>query len=601
MQAIRRNLIIGIFAISVSSVVVLAQPPAGETTKPATPTPQPATVPAVVEVSDVEANAAEELFEAGRKLYFQGKHLEAIKTLKEAADKNPTKTGYKLLLAKAHRGVKQDAQATKVLEELIKSNPEHIEAGLELAELLSPTKEPDRVIGLLEPLLKLKHTYALFHMLGEAHYEKEDLNQARKYFEEAVKLNAQNRSDHYQLGNIYLSQKRFARAGRAYRTASELGLSTGVFHFKLSSVYFNLHNYLGTVSINKVIGGKPGQISGQLYLIDTVVGSDDTFHTAGSQSAIYQVAIAQELGIDIFAIQFLEANIWQSSHYYKKADAIYAKLKDTVAKEDAGLFWAQWADTALGLEDYDEYLARLDKAIEAQPDVYKPTLSDALKNVARRYQQRGEQKLYIEFLGKAIDVNPLSASLHLTLGDAYWTANDQPKAIQQYKLVLELEPEFGERIRLLNRIRGTESAPVTVPAATATTSVSPDSAPGTELVGLACLMSGKPADSEFAMAYKGANVYFCCENCRTTFTANLAQNSAKANHQLLLTKQAVIAKCPLTGKDLNPATTIQVAGADVTFCCNGCKGKTVAQKPTEQIESIFNNVAFTQNFKLQAK
>jgi tetratricopeptide (TPR) repeat protein len=593
MKAIRRNTIIGICAISVSSFAVLAQLPADETENaPATPKPQPPASAAVVEVSEVEAKAAEELFQAGRKEYFQGKHLDSIKTLKEAVEKNPMKSTYKLLLAKAHRAVKQDAQAIKVLEALIKANPEHVEAGLELAELLSPTKEPDRVIALLEPLLKFKHTYSLYHMLGEAHYEKEDLNPARKYFEDAIKLNPQNKEDHYQLGNVYLSQKRFARAGRSYRMASDLGMSSGVFHFKLASVYFNLHNYLGKISQSTVIGGKPGQTSGQFYLIDAVAGADDTFHAASPQSAIYQVAKSQELGIDIFAIHFLEANIWQNSHYYKKADAIYASLKEKVAKEDAGLFWAQWANTALGLDDYDGYINRLNKAIELQPDVYKPTLSDALKNVARRYQQRGKQADYIVFLKKAIDVNPLSASLHLTLGDAYWSATDRNKAIQQYKLVLELEPEYAQRIRLLNRIRGTTTSTKTTATATAGNDDN-----GKELAFM-CVMSNQPSFAKFTMNYKGAKLYFCCDGCQEEFTTNLAKFSAKANHHLFVTKQAKMTKCPFTGRPLNPAFKTIVKGAEVTFCCSGCKAKTLKQKPDEQVQSIFNNIVFSNSFRL---
>ena len=34
-------------------------------------------------------------------------------------------------------------------EEILKANPEHVEAGIELAELLSPQKQPDRVIAVL--------------------------------------------------------------------------------------------------------------------------------------------------------------------------------------------------------------------------------------------------------------------------------------------------------------------------------------------------------------------------------------------------------------------------------------------------------------------
>jgi tetratricopeptide (TPR) repeat protein len=274
-----------------------------------------------------EKPKAEDLFEAGRKLFFQGDYKAAIEKLASAAAADPAKTSYKLLLSKAHRLAGSMDKAMAVLEEILKSSPDHVEAGTELAELLSPQKQPDRVIAVLEPLLKYKHDYPLYHLLGEAHYQKEQLDKARNYFEEAIKLNGQSARDHYQLGNIYLAQKRFAKAAGVYERAGQLGLSTGAYHFKLASVYYNLHRYLGNVTTAEVRGGQPGQIKNKLLLIDRVPGGKDVFYVAHPQSAIYQVTRAQELGIDVFEIRLLEANVWLSAKRFEKAERIYARLE----------------------------------------------------------------------------------------------------------------------------------------------------------------------------------------------------------------------------------------------------------------------------------
>jgi len=568
-----------------------------------TPGPENAAAPEpVVAVSDAEAEIAEQLFQAGRKLFFQGRHQESIEKLKNATKTNPVRTGYKLLLAKAYQAVDQDAEATVVLEEVIKADADHVEAGVLLAELLDARKKPQRVIAILEPLLKLKHTYELYHLLGEACYQQEDFRAARRNFEEAVKLNPRNHSDHYQLGNIYLSQKRFARAARAYQTARGLGFSSGVFHFKLASVYFNLHNYLGRVSTAQVLGGQAGEVSGDIYLIDAVPGAQDTFHVAGTQSAIYHVAMAQKLGIDVFQIRFLEANIWLSTHYFDKADAIYASLEKNVKKADAGLFWSQWAQTALGQDDFENHIGRLRKAIEIAPEIYEVTLSDALKNVARRYQQLGDNAKYVSFLKQAVDGNPLSARLHVQLGDAYWSLNNRENAIAQYRLVLELEPGFADRVRLQNRIRGDSDS---LPAATVA------SRPGASRPGLAgiaavrpedftCLFSGDPAKPEFTMKYKGSSLFFCCESCRKEFSGNLAMHSAKANHQLYRTGQAKVKTCPVSGRPLKSKFNVTVAGVSVPLCCGGCKASVNEEKDEDKrIEMVFGNVVFAQNFVIQ--
>lgn len=552
-----------------------------------------------VNVSDAEAKIAEQLFQDGRKLFFQGKHLESIEKLKKAAETNPSRTGYKLLLAKAHRAVKQDAAATAVLEEVIKANADHVEAGIQLAELLDPKKKPERVIAIVEPLLRLKHTYDLYHLLGEAYYQQEDFAAARKNFEEAVKLNPRNRTDHYQLGNIYLSQKRFAKAARSYQTARDLGFSSGVFHFKLASVYFNLHNYLGRISTSTVLGGKAGEVSGDLYLIDEVSGQKDTFHVAEPNSAVYHVAMARKLGIDVFEIQFLEANVWLSAHYFDKADAIYASLEEKVAKEDSALFWSQWAQTALGQDDFENYIGRLKKAIEIAPDIYKATLSDALTNVARRYQQRGDDKNHIAFLKQAVDENPLSARLHVTLGDSYWSLNDRENAIAQYKLVLELEPGFADKVRLQNRIRGADDPASTATTATVATQPGLSGVTSVKPEDFTCLFSGDPAKDEFTMKYKGGSVFFCCKSCREDFSSNLAMHSAKANHQLFKTGQAQVKTCPVSGRPLNPKFKSTVAGVSVTLCCGGCKSKVDKEKDEEKkVELVFNNIVFSKHYAI---
>ena len=428
------------------------------------------------EATSQQAQAAEAKFEEGRKEFFQGHYKEAIPLLKEAAKANPAKGAYQLLLAKAYRYAGQQKDAAAALEAILKANPEHVEAGVELAEILSPLQEPNRVVAILQPLLKFKHDYPLYHMLAEAYYQKEQWTEARENYEQAVKLNPQSPQDNYQLANIYLAQKQFARAAEAYEKAGQLGVDSAVFHFKLASVYFNLRNDLGKVTTAQVIGGLPGQIKNDLLLLEAVPGQKDTFYVASPKSAIYQIARARELGIDTPQIRFLEANIWLSARRYAKADALYAALdkENKLEKADVGLFWFYWSQTALGLDDLDNYLARLKKAVEAEPDVYKATEADAYVAIARRFQEKGDHAKYIEYLTRAVQTNPLSASLHLTLGEAYWQDNQHKQAVEQYKLVLELEPDHADRVRLMNRIR--ESAPTTAASpvtAAATTAPAP--------------------------------------------------------------------------------------------------------------------------------
>jgi YHS domain-containing protein len=115
-----------------------------------------------------------------------------------------------------------------------------------------------------------------------------------------------------------------------------------------------------------------------------------------------------------------------------------------------------------------------------------------------------------------------------------------------------------------------------------------------------CPVSGKAVKADQSVDYKGGKVYFCCENCPKSFDAK--KHGTKANLQLVATGQAKQAKCPLTGKDVDTTTKISVAGANVCFCCNNCKGAVEKLKGDEQIAKVFSDAAFEKGgFKVGKK
>ena len=114
-----------------------------------------------------------------------------------------------------------------------------------------------------------------------------------------------------------------------------------------------------------------------------------------------------------------------------------------------------------------------------------------------------------------------------------------------------------------------------------------------------CPVSGAPAKEASAVAYKGAKVYFCCNNCPKAFAANTEKFAAKANSQLASTGQAVQVACPLSGKPCNAEKTVDVSGVKVAFCCDGCKGKT--EKSDDALALLFGDKDFDKGFTTQTK
>jgi len=114
---------------------------------------------------------------------------------------------------------------------------------------------------------------------------------------------------------------------------------------------------------------------------------------------------------------------------------------------------------------------------------------------------------------------------------------------------------------------------------------------------LSCPVSGKAATKDHAAKYKEGEVYFCCDNCPKAFEKDTAKFAAKANAQLVGTRQYREVKCPLTGKPLNKETVVDVAGTKVSFCCNGCKGKVESAEGDKKLELVFSEAAFEKGFK----
>jgi tetratricopeptide (TPR) repeat protein len=400
-----------------------------------------------------EKSSAEKLFEDGRKALFGGDYARAIDLLKQAVDEDKTKTSYRLHLARAYIYAAEESQAEALLAEILKETADHVEAGQLLAEIYAKQKKWEEVAGLLEPLLKYRHDYPTYHLLAEAKYNLNDYLKAREYFEEAIKLNPQSGSDHYQLGNIYLASNCFALAAESYQSALRLGVDTPVLHYKLGSAYFNLRNYFGKIAEVTVKAGKVGTINGDWYLIEPVPGKKDVFRAAPTTSAVYQVAKAIDDGIEKTSdIQFLFANIYLNARRYQQAHEMLKSIDKAIPKQDKALFYYYYAQSAFGLDQYDGYLTLLQEAIKLDRATYGSALVDAYLKVADRYNQAGQLDQYILYLTKAVQESPETASLHLKLGSAYEEAQQYDKAVAQWQMVLDLEPDHPKRMDLLNLI-----------------------------------------------------------------------------------------------------------------------------------------------------
>ncbi len=117
------------------------------------------------------------------------------------------------------------------------------------------------------------------------------------------------------------------------------------------------------------------------------------------------------------------------------------------------------------------------------------------------------------------------------------------------------------------------------------------------LDGVMCLLQGtKAANVEKASKWKEGKVYFCCDKCLGAFekmtAEEKAKHSAKANSQLVATKQYAQEVCPFTGGKLNDEMVVKVGGTEVKICCVNCKGKAEKMEGDAQLAAVFGEEAF---------
>jgi HEAT repeat protein/YHS domain-containing protein len=88
-------------------------------------------------------------------------------------------------------------------------------------------------------------------------------------------------------------------------------------------------------------------------------------------------------------------------------------------------------------------------------------------------------------------------------------------------------------------------------------------------VQVVCPVSGKAVDPSVTFDGPNGKVAFCCGNCCAAYQKDPAKFAAKLAN--CFTYQTV---CPVSGKPINPAISLEVAeGTRIYFCCGGCCGE----------------------------
>ncbi|MFH0980378.1 MAG: hypothetical protein V2A79_02425 [Planctomycetota bacterium] len=100
-------------------------------------------------------------------------------------------------------------------------------------------------------------------------------------------------------------------------------------------------------------------------------------------------------------------------------------------------------------------------------------------------------------------------------------------------------------------------------------------------VQVACPLTGKPVDSKMFTEKDGKKVFFCCPNCKSKYEAEPAKYAGA-----LAGSYTYQTKCPVTEKEINPLTFVELANGRKIYCCSKECGEKLLKEPAKYLPNL---------------
>ncbi len=419
---------------------------------------------------DEHASRQVDPYSAGCERLARGDVKGAIGLLSLAVRQSPERADCRIRLAEAYIADQRPEAATPLLERVLAEHAERLDARIALAQCVA-ADEPARVIELLRDFEKQLEPAAIL-LLAEARRASKgsgagsasaaaprsrlqaDATADSEYaatIRRGLKRFAADVSLHAAHIDASLAAGRYAAAARDAHDALRLCGPRPALHWRAALAHFIVGEYFGDVTVETVADGREGQFVRDRLLIEQRDGAD-RFLCCGERSALYQLRRALDGGLDTPAAHLMHAEIWQRMGKPKVGLGIVKRHEAAItAQADARTLEtiARIAFEADELGDFARY-ARLQARLS--PDHSRKVLVESYLQLAARYNQRGDARMYVTCLERAARLAPADAELAYRLGEARWDAGRREGAIECFHRVLELEPEHPQRGRIIERM-----------------------------------------------------------------------------------------------------------------------------------------------------
>lgn len=371
----------------------------------------------------------------------------AVKALKSVVQVLPDSAPAWFNLAYAYSGLNQNENAVRTYEKTLQLQPDLYEARLNLGILLIEMKRPEAALQHLEKAVVLQPQQARAHLYyGRALGLAGQPEAAEKQLEEAVHLAPSLAIGHYDVGELYLTQKKYAEARTAFQKAAELDVRLLQAQLGLALASEGLHLQDDAVAyFERYLAAKPDDLETRFHLARIYLQQERTEQALANLKVVYQEnpklpGIVAALG-DVYALlkQFPE-----SEKFYRKA------LDDAPREPDLHRALGQTLlEQAKLSESESEFRAALQ---------FDPRNREAAKGLATSLYLEKRYQEAIPLLESLIRSPDPPAGLLFVLATCYDHMEDRPRALEAYEKFLsrstgspDQEWQARQRIKVLRR------------------------------------------------------------------------------------------------------------------------------------------------------
>ena len=368
-------------------------------------------------------------------LYFeQGRYGRAMSFLVHARDLNPSDSEIRLKLAQLLLASGNHQAAFREVTAVLAADPDHAEAPIFLAEAAVSNDLIVAARGQLEGLSPDPESRGTILVArGLLAMRENDLPDARRLLDEALRVAPNSASSHAGLGAYHEARGDLATAGEHYARAAELSPPTSRYRLRHARFKMQSGDAAGAQAIlDQMLRDAPGFLPALLRSAD-LAGSAENFDRAG---ALLKTAL--ELDPSHPEALLLHVRLALARKETETALARINRFLELYPDSPDGQF--ELARVHVARNDLGAAVSSLNRALAVAPDFPEAVL--LLANLNIRQGNRGSA---IATLRGLISTHPSIVEAHLLLAEAYRGQGDLKEALAIYQKLEAVAPN-NERL-----------------------------------------------------------------------------------------------------------------------------------------------------------